>query len=657
MARWLLLRGLLPRWLLLRWLLLWWGALAGATAAVAADPQPYRIDMRSTDDSQIDDTLKATSELESLRDTAAVSPFGLIARARSDVGRLRTVLESFGYYQSSVTMTIDGLPLDDPALADELAARPADSEAQIRISFTLGPLYHVRQVILDGDEVPLVAAQALDLSPGDPAIASTVLAAGEKMLSSLEDQGYAFAKVDTPIAHEDPADRVLDISFHVVTGPQVQIGEIRIRGRKRATESMIRRRLLVHTDEPYNASRIEAARKDLLALGIFGAVSVRLGKAADDQGRVPITFNVRERPLHAAGINVAYSSDLGGSTGINWTNRNVFGNAEQLSVTASAINLGGGTATNGIGYDTSVKYTLPDFARRDQSLQFSAGAIKQSLDAYDQQAVTLGAAVTRKLSSVWTASVGVTAEREHIVQESLQTCPDQAPPSTVTALPKCSFHYTLVALPLGVQYNTTQLASPLDDPTHGIRAALTVSPTLSIGRPNSIFLVSQISASTYFDLKGIGMASDPGRKVLALRALAGSAQGAGLLGLPPDQRFYAGGSGTVRGYRYQSVGDLFPDGNPIGGTAMSAGSVEYRQRFGKSLGMAVFLDGGQVSSELRPFSGQFLLGTGAGVRYYTPIGPIRVDVAVPLDRRRKHFGTYSYSDDAFEVYIGIGQAF
>jgi len=131
--------------------------------------------------------------------------------------------------------------------------------------------------------------------------------------------------------------------------------------------------------------------------------------------------------------------------------------------------------------------------------------------------------------------------------------------------------------------------------------------------------------------------------------LGGFAGGASEFSLPPDQRFYAGGSGTIRGYRYQSIGPEFADGNPRGGTAIGAGSVEYRQRVGTSLGFAVFVDAGQVSDNLNALSGSLRFGGGAGLRYYTPIGPIRVDLAAPIGRRA--------GDDKFEIYIGLGQAF
>jgi translocation and assembly module TamA len=269
--------------------------LYGASSAYAADPQPYKVDMASTGDSTLNATLKATSELETLRKTAPVGPFGLIGRARGDLERLKTVLESFGHYQSYVEIRIDGLPLDDPGVGEELTSRSKDNDAEVKITFSIGPLYHLRKVEIDG-QVPAGADKTLGLESGAPAIAADVLAAGDRLLNWLEDQGYAFAKVDTPIAHEDPSNRVLDVSFHAETGTRVQIGEIRIRGLKEMKEPVVRKRLLLHTGEQYGATKIEAARKDLLSLGVFASVSVRVGTKPDSEGRVPVTFSARERP-------------------------------------------------------------------------------------------------------------------------------------------------------------------------------------------------------------------------------------------------------------------------------------------------------------------------------------------------------------------------
>jgi translocation and assembly module TamA len=143
-----------------------------------------------------------------------------------------------------------------------------------------------------------------------------------------------------------------------------------------------------------------------------------------------------------------------------------------------------------------------------------------------------------------------------------------------------------------------------------------------------------------------------------------------VFGLPPDQRFYGGGSASIRGYPYQSVGPYFPilancpgkatsappctvSGQttyPVGATTISAGTLEFRQRIARSFGTAFFVDGGQVGNSLKFSATNLFFGVGAGVRYYTPIGPIRLDFAVPLKR-------YDVDPQAFQIYIGLGQAF
>jgi translocation and assembly module TamA len=137
--------------------------------------------------------------------------------------------------------------------------------------------------------------------------------------------------------------------------------------------------------------------------------------------------------------------------------------------------------------------------------------------------------------------------------------------------------------------------------------------------------------------------------VIAVRGLVASILGASQFDLPPDQRLYVGGSGTVRGYEYQSIGPLFPSGNPIGATAADSASIEFRQRIGNDWGAAAFVDAGQASETRTPFAGRPFVGVGAGVRYYTSIGPIRADIAIPLSK--------PLHGDAFEIYIGLGQSF
>lgn len=598
-----------------------------AFPARAADPQPYTLAIRPSGDHALDSALRGSSRLASLR-KAPAAPFALVARAREDIERLETVLRSFGYYQGQVTITVAGHALDDPRLAGLLDKVPKGTSVKVAIRVERGPLFHLGSVTIKG-AVPAEARGKLALAPGQPAVAADVLAAAARLLAALQEEGYALARVAPPIATEDVPHRLIDVTFKAEAGRRAIIGAIHFTGLKAVNARFVRQRLELKRGQRYQPSRIEEARRDLEALGVFSSVTVRAADRIGPHGRIPITFAFQERPRYAVGLTAAYSTDLGGSLGATWSDRNLFGNAEQLNLSAAGTGLGG-TAVTGLGYDITGQFLKPDFLRRDQSLQFDASALKQNLQAYDQQAIRLGTVLHRKLSPRWRLSLGLSAEQERIAQEGLTR------------------DYTLLGLPFAARYDSTGVANLLQDPTQGARAALTATPMQSLGGGHATFAILQASGSRYFDLSKLGI-SQPGRSVLALRGLVGSVLGATRFALPPDQRFYAGGSATVRGFRYQSIGPRFADGNPIGGTAIDVGTIEFRQRLFGDFGAAAFVDAGQIGVGAVPFGGTVRVGTGVGIRYYTPIGPIRLDVAVPVNRPS--------GGDAFEVYVGLGQAF
>jgi translocation and assembly module TamA len=676
----------------------------GARAALAADPQPYSVKFESTGSKALDAALKATSQLESLRSSAPAGPFALIGRAQSDVERLETVCESFGYYRREITIMIAGRPLEDVNLPGTLLALPKSPAVPVQIKIQLGPLYHIRKVTLEGD-VSEKARAAFGMENGAPAIAGQVLAAGQRLQDALQEEGHAFARVDTPIAFEDAHDPVLDVTFKVTAGPVYRIGEISVLGLKRMHTSFAHDRLTIHRGDLYSPSKIERARSDLLALGVFGGVTVQLPKQEEVTGdSVPVTFEVSERKRHAVSLTAGYSTDLGGSGGATWTDRNVFGNAEVLQVTSNVVDLGG-SATKSPGYQVLTTLTKPDFLRSDQSIQYSIGLLKQDLDAYDQDAATAGVALNRTLSARWKASVGLTLEHEEIIQQEIVPVIDpttgmqaiEANGTPETAPANIVNHYTLLTVPITLKYDTTGLSNPLDDPRHGVRLSASLAPTESFNStangsaslspapasattggpttPHATFLVVQGQFSTYLDLNQFGW-TPPGRSVLAFRALAARSVGAQQFSLPPDQRFYGGGSATVRGYAYQSLGPVLPGtSTPAGGVELAATGVEFRQRFYTNWAAAAFADIGAVTPATGLFGGKFDLakekgclptsatgtpvhdanslcegaGVGAGVRYYTPIGPVRVDLAFPLQRTQ--------TSGSFQVYIGLGQAF
>jgi len=596
-----------------------------SAVAFAADPQPYSLVNPDTGDDELDQALRDSSLLISLRSRTPAPPFALIDRAREDYGRFQTVLQSFGYYKGNVLITVAGRDIADKALPDILEKTPQGQTVEVKSMVERGPQYMLRTVSFQGHLPEGFDASALvGVSKGDPAVASDVLNGQGVLLSALQERGYAFAKVDMPPAFADDDAEVLDVSYNINAGSKVNIGAITFRGLENVNESFVRKNLSVHTGQLYQPTAIEAARSKLVGLGVFSGVTVRAADHEESDHTVPLIFDVRERKQHAVAFSAAYSTDLGTSLSASWSHRNLLGNAEQLNLTASGIGLGG-TATSGIGYNINAQFIKPRFLDDEQELEVDGGGIKQHLDAYAQTAETFTIAVRKKFSSLWSGVAGLSTTHDLVSQKGIERT------------------YQLLSLPVSASYDATGVKDLLSDPTKGGRGAVSIAPTTALGKKTTMFVVMQVSGSLYFDLSGNG------RSVVATRGLLGSIQGGSTFDLPPDQRLYAGGSGTVRGFRYQSIGPHFSDGDPTGASSIDSVSLEYRQRILSSYGAVAFIDAGQASDKSLPFNGSMQIGAGVGARYYTPIGAIRADFAMPITRVPQ--------GDTFEIYISIGQAF
>ena len=176
----------------------------------------------------------------------------------------------------------------------------------------------------------------------------------------------------------------------------------------------------------------------------------------------------------------------------------------------------------------------------------------------------------------------------------------------------------------------------------GYRVSGTLTPSWSFS-DSAAFAPLRVTGSTYWDVLG------DRRSILAVRGTIGSLLGGDQANVPRHQRFYAGGGGSVRGYDYQSIGPRDQFNRPNGGASLVEASLEWRQRVWGDIGAVAFVDAGSVGTGSAPDTANLRVGAGAGLRYYTPIGPVRVDVALPLVKQR--------DNSAFGLYVGIGQAF
>jgi len=591
----------------------------GFSAVHAADPVAYKVKFDPSGDKELDGLLLQISSLVSLEKKLPAAPFALIGRAQADAAQFVIVLHSLGYDSGSIDISIDGKALTDPALLATLTAAPEKPPVEVVVKVEKGPLYHLAK--LDFSSLPPGFTLPAMIEPGDPARAEPILAVTPAMVAALHNAGYAFAQVGQPFALADDHAHTLSVSFTVTPGPHVDIGPIGFSGLTRTREQFLRRHITLRPGQPYSDTALSSARDSLLGLGVFSSVTPVPAKTEAPPGQVPITFQVTEQKRHAVSFGGAYATDTGFSVTASWEDRNLFRNAETLTITA-AISGFGGSATPSPGYDLKGVFAKPDYYIPSQTLTLSAEALKQSLTAYDQTAILISGILSRPLTPHLNASYGAEFITENIKQEGT------------------SRDYVLLQLPLALTFDNTD---SVFEPTKGFRANLSLTPTKPLAGAGGEYAIIQLSGSTY-------LAVEPAaRGILALRALVGTLQGASQFQVPPDERFYGGGTGTVRGYSYQTIGPLFPDDNPEGGTAIDAGTIEFRQRVLKSFGIVPFVDAGQVSAHSRPFAGPVSVGAGLGLRYYTGIGPIRVDFAVPLKR--------TAGSSSFALYIGLGEAF
>ncbi|HYN76761.1 MAG TPA: BamA/TamA family outer membrane protein [Lamprocystis sp. (in: g-proteobacteria)] len=606
--------------------------LAVALIVGAAGSQPYTLAITPTGNAQIDQALADTSQLAGLRTRAPVGPFALIGRADADVARFDTVLRSFGYYDGKTQIRIAGLASDDPALLPLLEGRSTALPVAVTVTLDLGPLYQLRVVRLDGP-VPDKVRAAFDLKPGEPARAAAVVAAGEAVRDALREDGFALAQVPPPDALVDHDTRTMDVVYRADPGPRLALGTVSVTGLDRLHEDYVLRRLGLTPGEPFSPTRLEAARQDLLAGGVLAWARLTPGTQPDAQGRLPLTLEVAERPLRVVRFTGAFSSDEGASGSASWTHRNLFGRAEQLTLRGELGRVGDDPSA-AMSYLANASLRFPDLWVRNLDLRLDLGGVSESLDAYDREAVTGGITLERRLSAQLSVNAGFAFERSRVTQDAVAQ------------------DYELVSLPLTLTYDNTD--TPLD-PRRGWRLAAVVTPTRDLGEDGQSFFLGRVSGSGYLDLTGglkdaLAASAGTGRTILATRLVIGSIIGATAAQVPANWRFYSGGGGSVRGYPFQSIGPRTTANTPFGGDGLLELGVELRQRFGANWGAVAFADAGEVSLTNNPFEGGGLVvGVGIGLRYYTPIGPVRVDIATPLDP--------ADGDAAVQLYIGIGQAF
>ncbi|MGE0151636.1 MAG: autotransporter assembly complex family protein [Reyranellaceae bacterium] len=554
-------------------------------------------------------------------------PVTVLQRAQLQERELTRALRSEGYYASTIESRFAGYRLDDPALFEQLETIDRGDRIEVRFDVEVGPRYKFKPPVIlraeDGQEVPqtLVPREQLEVEGGSIADSAKVIAADEQIVRQLREHGHPYARIDNREAVVDHADRSMTVTWKVLPGPVAQFGTVEFKGLERTREDFLRKYVPFRPGEQYTPARVDEMRDALQALGIFSTVKTVDAPQLDAQNRLPIAVEVVERAPRTIGLGASYATSEGFGATAYWQHRNLFGGAESLRLSAEV----GGLLHNKLtepSFGLYAKYREPDFQRLDQDLTADLYAERKILDAYTKQAIGAGVGLERTFGEGLKGTAGI------LVEQSIQTRDDNRE------------RFTLVGLPLTLALDRS---NDLLNPTEGFRLTAALTPFVDVLDTQSRFIVGRLTGTAYLDL------SSDKTTVLAGRAGIASLLDLGNSLVPFDRRIYAGGGGSVRGYEYQSLGPR--DGNdPLGGRSSIELSAELRQRISGRFGMVAFVDAGNVWETSTPKPQQGLqYAAGLGARYYTDFGPLRLDVAVPLNRRK--------GDDYFGLYVSLGQAF
>ncbi|TRO97232.1 BamA/TamA family outer membrane protein [Glycocaulis profundi] len=527
-------------------------------------------------------------------------------RARRAADRVRRYLDSEGYFGALV----------DPRIDEDL-------QPVVRVVPGERFTYSRTDVVFNGppdqEHEPGEAISSLmGIEAGDPVRAQPVITGEAATTDALRNAGWPYAETGEHAIVADHVTGEAEADFIFSTGPYLRFGEPQQAGGLADLRPEFIARLAPYEyGDPASQRRLAEYTQRLQGLQSIALAETRLAPESEADGNIrPVDIRMEPNPRHRIELGARYSTTEGVGTSAEWARRNVFRGDETWAVNAQLATLVSGLGTS---------LTLPHWRRYAQTLEFGAEVFAERTDAFDQNRLTLRTALSRPITETLFASVGVEAQIAEITDATGRR------------------QLNTISLPTGLAYDDRDDRL---DPTQGIAGELTLRPGYTFGDDTAQYVRAEFAARTYFSLAE--------RVVIAVQGRVGSLLGADAEQVPADIRFFSGGGGSVRGYGYQTLSPRLP--SPVtgeleifGGRSLLEGAVEARYRFSDTLGFVAFVDAGAASFRTYPDVSDLRYGAGVGVRYYPGFGPIRADIATPIDPRP--------GDDPVQLYISIGQAF
>lgn len=589
------------------------------------DPKRYEMTFQiDGGDETVEAAVKSASELWRGRESPVGGSAGVIARARGDYTRILAALYNSGYYAGSISIRLLGEQAADLAVGAEF---PTGS--LISVDVTTGAPYTFGQADVVGaapitdeknDRVPSFAD--VGFATGLPAEAGAVGKAAKLARDGWRQQGHALARVADLSATANHPDNELNVQIDVDPGQRATYGNLDVVGTERMNPEFVAQQTGLKPGREFDPDDLEKARKRLDRLGVFSTQKLEEGSTLGPDGSLPMMLTLKERKLRRIGAGATISSIDGIGLETFWLHRNLFGRAERLRLDAKVSGLGTTFDYQKFDYNFGVAFTKPGVFTPDTDLNFKLYATREVYDDYIETFAGGTAFLTHYFSDELTLNGGGFAEYYEYENDGVTQ------------------DFITVGLATSAIYDNRD--SKLD-PTTGFYASGELKPFYELNYQN-------LGVRAQAEARGYLAFGEEARSVLAARMLVGSVSGPSRDETPDNLLFFAGGGGSVRGYGFHNIGIVEADGDVTGGQSKIEGSIEARVKVTENFGGVAFADAAIVSADSLPgFDEDIKAGVGLGVRYYTSLGPIRLDVAIPLNR--------GADDPSFGIYAGIGQAF
>ncbi len=559
------------------------------------------------------DRLRAASLLVSATDEGISDPQELLAAARAEYSRLLGALYNAGHYGAVISVQVDGREAADIAPL----ARP-DRIGRIVVRIDPGPQYSFSRATAD----PLAPDTELppEYATGEPARTGVIRNAADAAVTGWRAAGFAKARVSEQDIVANHASDTVSSDLTLAPGRRLSFGSILVTGERRMSAERVREISgLERAPKVFDPEELRKAANRLRRSGVFRSVSITEAEEANPDDTLDITIQVAEARPRRYGVGLEFSTTDGLSANAFWMHRNLLGGGERLRIEGDWSSID--ESTGGMDYSLGARLTRAATRGPDTDLYLSFNLEQLNEPDFISHTVEAEVGYTRIATDRLQVEVGVGAYFSSIKELGITD------------------EYKFLTLPLSVSYDGRDDSLDARD---GLFGTADLTPFLGVdGSPDG---------ARFFGDGRIYRTFGEARPVtLAGRLQFGSIISAPIGSVPNDWRFYSGGSGTVRGQDYQSL-DVIVDGNNSGGRSFVGLSAEARVGITEAISVVGFADWGYVGlNSLPDNTGGSHAGAGLGVRYDTGLGPIRLDVAVPVA------GDTDGAD--YHIYIGIGQAF